>query len=97
MSTLPIRNGNSSSTASINFFPFLIKGEYLTYKEWEQSGGLNPISIAFINTNVSTLPIRNGNFIAPKISPVTLRPGEYLTYKEWKPTYNSYEDNYSDN
>ena len=59
--------------------------EYLTYKEWKLSR-MNPLLSPSLNCDVSTLPIRNGNYYRNDIVDAFLRC-EYLTYKEWKLTW----------
>ena len=54
--------------------------KYLTYKEWKQSqrnSKLQPFE-------VSTLPIRNGNWPTSRYLWSLIMDGKYLTYKEWK-------------
>ena len=90
VSTLPIRNGNTTSL----FFFIRTPCKYLTYKEWKQIIFLilDPFWV-----KVSTLPIRNGNLRDRTVSTLPIRNGnsvslhlqmlqysKYLTYKEWK-------------
>ena len=97
--TLPMRNGNGSTTTGLWSEPTSF---YLTYEEWKlvktmsegyeglrvftlpmRNGNTVEIQAVFVWIIVFTLPMRNGNS-DPSNSRSCCTKRFYLTYEEWK-------------